>query len=46
MSLVRVAELAWGRMGAPDLDVMEEFLTHFGLLRVERTAEEIGRAHV
>lgn len=38
MALVRVAEIAYGRMTAPDLDVQEEFLTHFGMVRVERTA--------
>ncbi len=38
MSTVKVAELAYGRLRAPDLDLMEEFLTHFGMRRAERTA--------
>lgn len=38
MSLVKVSEIAHGRMGAPDLDVMEEFLTEFGMVRSARTA--------
>src|SRR4029077_15167199 len=37
MSLIKVRDLAWARMRAPDLDAMEEFLTHFGLTRAART---------
>ncbi|MFM9971805.1 MAG: VOC family protein [Burkholderiales bacterium] len=37
MALVRVSEIAHGRMRAPDLDVMEEFLLEFGMVRSERT---------
>lgn len=37
MSGIKVAELAWGRLRAPDLDLMEEFLTHFGMRRAART---------
>ena len=35
--VVKVTDLAWGRLRAPDLDVMEEFLTHFGMVRSART---------
>ncbi|HQS17929.1 glyoxalase [Reyranella sp.] len=38
MAVIKAAEFAWPRMEAPDLDEMEEFLTHFGLIRAERTA--------
>jgi catechol 2,3-dioxygenase-like lactoylglutathione lyase family enzyme len=37
MALIKVKDLAYGRLRAPDLDVMEEFLTHFGLIRAART---------
>ena len=37
MAVIKAAEFAWPRMEAPDLDQMEEFLTHFGLSRAERT---------
>jgi catechol 2,3-dioxygenase-like lactoylglutathione lyase family enzyme len=37
MALIKVADMAWGRLRAPNLDLMEEFLTHFGLLKAERT---------
>ncbi|HEV8438915.1 MAG TPA: catechol 1,2-dioxygenase [Methylomirabilota bacterium] len=37
MPLIKVKDLAYGRLRAPDLDVMEEFLTHFGMIRAERT---------
>ena len=37
MALIKVRDLAWPRMHAPDLDAMEEFLTHFGLTRAART---------
>src|ERR1700759_3877838 len=38
---VKVAEFAFPRMVAPDLDAMEEFLTHFGLVRAERTPDAL-----
>jgi catechol 2,3-dioxygenase-like lactoylglutathione lyase family enzyme len=38
MALIKVTDLAYGRLRAPDLDVAEEFLTHFGMVRAERTA--------
>jgi catechol 2,3-dioxygenase-like lactoylglutathione lyase family enzyme len=37
MPLIKVTDLAYGRLRAPDLDVMEEFLTHFGMIRSART---------
>jgi catechol 2,3-dioxygenase-like lactoylglutathione lyase family enzyme len=37
MVAIKVTDLAYGRLRAPDLDAMEEFLTHFGLVRAERT---------
>jgi hypothetical protein len=37
MPVIKVRDLAYGRLGAPDLDLMEEFLTHFGLIRAART---------
>src|SRR5438034_3862032 len=37
MALIKVKDLAYGRLRAPDLDVMEEFLTHFGMVRADRT---------
>lgn len=52
MNAIKVAEFAFPRMEAPDLDVMEEFLTHFGLVRAERTADALymrgtdGRHHL
>jgi catechol 2,3-dioxygenase-like lactoylglutathione lyase family enzyme len=37
MPLIKVQDLAYARLRAPDLDAMEEFLTHFGLIRAART---------
>jgi catechol 2,3-dioxygenase-like lactoylglutathione lyase family enzyme len=37
MPTIKVRDLAWARLHAPDLDAMEEFLTHFGLIRAART---------
>lgn len=34
---VKIADIAFGRLSAPDLDVMEEFLTEFGMVRSART---------
>ena len=31
MALIKVTDLAYGRLRAPDLDLAEEFLTHFGM---------------
>jgi catechol 2,3-dioxygenase-like lactoylglutathione lyase family enzyme len=52
MALIKVTDLAYGRLRAPDLDAMEEFLTHFGLARVARTPNALymrgtdGRHHL
>ena len=37
MATIKVRDLAYGRLQAPDLDEMEEFLTHFGMIRSART---------
>jgi catechol 2,3-dioxygenase-like lactoylglutathione lyase family enzyme len=39
--VIKVAELAYGRLQSPDLDVAEQFLTDFGLVRVERTPKAL-----
>src|SRR5207245_5166930 len=41
MALIKVKDLAYGRLRAPDLDVMEEFLTHFGMIRAARTPDAL-----
>ena len=35
--VARIADIAYGRLRSPDLDVMEEFLTEFGMVRAART---------
>ena len=47
---IKVADIAYGRLRAPDLDVMEEFLTDFGMVRAARTSRALymrgtGPAH-
>src|SRR5467141_2592038 len=37
MAWIKATDIAYGRFRAPDLDVMEEFLTRFGLVRSDRT---------
>ena len=37
MPIIKVRDLAFGRLRSPDLDVQEEFLTHFGMIRAART---------
>jgi catechol 2,3-dioxygenase-like lactoylglutathione lyase family enzyme len=37
MPVIKVTDIAYGRLRAPDLDAMEEFLLHFGMVRAERT---------
>src|SRR6476661_7818564 len=37
MALIKVTDLAYGRLRAPDLDAAEEFLTSFGMVRSART---------
>ncbi len=34
---LKVRDLAYGRLQAPDLDAQEEFLTAFGMVRAART---------
>jgi len=41
MSVIKVTDFAYGRLRAPDLDTMEEFLTHFGMIRAERTSSAL-----
>src|SRR5882672_11736335 len=41
MALIKVTDLAYGRLRAPDLDVAEEFLTDFGLVRAARTSNAL-----
>jgi catechol 2,3-dioxygenase-like lactoylglutathione lyase family enzyme len=38
MPHIKVSDIAYGRLRAPDLDVAEEFLTRFGMKRADRTA--------
>jgi catechol 2,3-dioxygenase-like lactoylglutathione lyase family enzyme len=38
MAWIKATDMAYGRLRSPDLDVMEEFLTRFGLVRTARTA--------
>src|SRR5581483_1313889 len=37
----KVTDIAYGRLRSPDLDVQEEFLTNFGMKKVERTANAL-----
>ena len=37
MAWIKATDMAYGRLRAPDLDAMEEFLTRFGMVRAERT---------
>ena len=37
MAVIKVKDLAFGRLRSPDLEVQEEFLTHFGMIRAART---------
>jgi catechol 2,3-dioxygenase-like lactoylglutathione lyase family enzyme len=37
MPVIKVKDLAYGRLRSPDLDAAEEFLTHFGMIRAART---------
>lgn len=41
MALIKVTDIAYGRLRSPDLDVAEEFLTHFGMLKTARTKNAI-----
>ena len=35
--MIKVADIAYARLRAPDLDAQEEFLRHFGMARAART---------
>jgi catechol 2,3-dioxygenase-like lactoylglutathione lyase family enzyme len=41
MALIKVADLAYGRLRAPDLDLAEQFLTEFGMVRAARTGDAL-----
>ena len=41
MANIKVSDIAYGRLRSPDLDVMEEFLTEFGMVRAERTNDAL-----
>jgi catechol 2,3-dioxygenase-like lactoylglutathione lyase family enzyme len=41
MPTIKVTDLAFGRLRAPDLDLMEEFLTDFGMVRAARTSRAL-----
>jgi catechol 2,3-dioxygenase-like lactoylglutathione lyase family enzyme len=41
MAIIKVRDIAYGRLRAPDLDAMEEFLTEFGMVRADRTSEAL-----
>ncbi len=38
---IKVKDMAFARMRSPDLDVMEQFLTDFGLVKVARTSRAL-----
>jgi catechol 2,3-dioxygenase-like lactoylglutathione lyase family enzyme len=39
--IIRVTDIAWIRLRAPDLDLQEAFLSDFGLIRSERTGNAL-----
>jgi catechol 2,3-dioxygenase-like lactoylglutathione lyase family enzyme len=41
MPIIKVKDIAYGRIKSPDLDKQEEFLTEFGMVRVERTNDAL-----
>ena len=41
MPVIKVTDLAFGRLQSPSLDEAEEFLTAFGLVRSERTRKAL-----
>src|ERR1700680_3926920 len=41
MAWIKAQDIAYGRLTAPDLDLMEEFLTRFGMHKVERTSKAL-----
>jgi len=41
MPVTKVLDIAYARLAAPDLDMAEEFLSHFGLVRSARTLKAL-----
>jgi len=41
MAIIKVQDIAYGRLRAPDLDAMEEFLTNFGMVRSARSEDAL-----
>ena len=41
MPVVKVTDIAYGRLQSPSLDEAEEFLTNFGMVRAERTSKAL-----
>lgn len=41
MPVVKVTDIAYGRLQSPSLDEAEEFLTNFGMVRAERTRDAL-----
>jgi hypothetical protein len=41
MAWIKATDMAYARLRAPDLDLMEEFLLRFGMIRTERTANAL-----
>ena len=41
MAWIKATDIAYGRLKSPDLDQMEEFLTRFGMTKVERTGKAL-----
>ena len=41
MPIVKVTDIAYGRLQSPSLDEAEEFLTNFGMYRAERTKDAL-----
>src|SRR5262249_46102861 len=37
MPVIKVTDMAYGKLRSPDLDAQEEFLTHFGMVKADRT---------
>ncbi len=41
MAVIKVKDIAWGRIRSPDLDKQEEFLLDFGMVRAGRTKDKL-----
>jgi catechol 2,3-dioxygenase-like lactoylglutathione lyase family enzyme len=41
MAWIKATDMAYARLRAPDLDLMEEFLVRFGMIRADRTANAL-----